>query len=1087
MGPLTVEGPDGAVPIGSPKSRLLLGTLLLRADQAVSATALIDALWGEGVPATARSSLQNHVARLRVLLGDPDGERLRTTATGYQIKLADGELDVHEVSRHSAAAGRAQDGEDWPTVLRHTADALARWRGRPLADLPASAELDAFRHVLESERRHLMEWHADAALRLGHHHDLLPELRRWCAEYPLAEELHRRLMTALLADGRRAEALDVFGRLRAGLLDELGVEPNAAVQQVFREALAEGPEDAGPARPAPPAADSADRRNAQLPAATRAFTGRAAEVAQLVRHAREAAEGAGDGWPVVCAIDGMAGVGKSALAVHAARLVREDFPDGQLFLDLRGHTAHTEPLGPADALESLLRSLGLPAHAIPADPDGRAARYRDRLAGTRTLIVLDNAAASAQIRPLLPASAGCLVLVTSRKRLTGMDDAHLLSLDALTAEESVTLLERVAGEDRAPAGDPATAELAALCGHVPLALRITAGQLRHRRGLRVADLAERMRDEHHRLGRLRDEGRSMSAAFATSYTGLPPEEQRLLRLLTVVPGADVDVRAAAALLGADPHPTEQLLESLLDHNLLAQHVAGRYRFHDLIRLYARDLRLSTDQETGAAGAAFDRLIGYYQEVAEGAAHHLRSWVRPNVFVRRESSHPATAGEESALAWTRAERENLLAAAHTCATTHPQASVAISLALAPLLHQEGPLSDAVVLLRQAAGTAGTVGDRLGRAETMTELGRLLMQSGDYADALAAYAEARPVFQELGERLGEANVTYEEGAVHVYTGGYAQAGVLLEEALDRYRELGSALGEANALLNLARVHRLTGDLDGGADTGEQALRLFTELGKHWGEGHVLCDLSRVQQLRGDLKGAVELGERALVAFQRARSPIGEGKARQALGRLHQDVGDLAAAAEQFEQSLRLYRELAHSQAEARCLWDLGRVRLAEGEPGRAAELHEQSVRMFTAAGNQNGRANALHDLGRARHALGEDDEAAELFARAGALFGSLGDPHGEAEVLNSTGVLLLDRDRAPDALAAHRRALDLARRVKSPLEEARALEGGARCLAALDEVAAARADLDSAWSLYRRIGSPQAAAVLELLTALEAAAG
>lgn len=1122
LGPLVVEGTAGAVPLTSRKGRLLLGALLLRANETVPTDGLLDALWGDAVPPTARASLQNHVARLRGLFGPAEQDRIRTTASGYLIRVGAGELDTEEFGRRVADARRARRARDWEAVSAEAAAALRLWRGRPLEDLPSLAEgeaADTFQHALENSRLQLRSWRAAAELRLGRHHDLVPELTSWAAEHPLAEELQRDLMTALLRDGRRAEALDVYGRLRLRLSEELGVDPGASVQEVYLRALAEQPPPAvdRPTAPAPAPAEPADRPptppappvRCQLPSEARAFTGREAEVERLLACARHAADGDDTGWAVVAAVDGMAGVGKSALAVHVAQRVRADFPDGQLFVDLRGWTPNAAPMTTAEALDALLRSLDVPPQTIPRDPAERAVQLRDRLAGTRTLIVLDNALSSAQIRPLLPATSRCLVLVTSRKRLTGLDDSHAVSLRVLSETESLTLLRRVAGAERVPAEQPEARELAALCGFVPLALRIAAAQLRRRRSLRLTDLVERLRDEHHRLPQLDQldqsglkatEDRGLSAVFATSFTALPSAEQRLLTLLALIPGADVDAAAASALLDGEAVAAEQLLDSLLDQNLLIQHVPGRYGFHDLIRLYCREPR---GWEKDQHDAALDRLLAHYARGAERAAAHLRRWPRAVRTARTDAVRAVDAvdtadsvdaaavpawDEASALAWMRAERENLLASARSAVGEgQPRhrvvAGVALALALAPLLHQEGPLTEAAELLRHCAETARKTGDRFGRAECLTELGRIHMQRGDFTDSQRAHEESLALYRALGERLGEANAIYESGCVHLFSGDYAAAVPLLEQCLEVYPEIGSELGQANALFQLGRAYRLTGDVARGGERGERALELYVALGKRWGEGHVLCDLARVRQLSGELRAAVELGERALTAFRAIDNQLGEAIACQALGRVHQDLDQPVEATELFERALRLFRAMAAKQAVARSLWDLGRVRLSAGDPESAASLHEESLAMFQASGNRNGEANVRHDLGRARHALGRAAEAAELLAQARTIFHDLGDPHGEAEVLNSTGTLRLDTHGANAALTCHEEALRLARQVRNPLEEARALEGAGRAHTAIGDTARAATELREAVTLYGRIGAARAAAAAKrLLTAL-----
>ncbi|MBC3844052.1 hypothetical protein GXW82_39225 [Streptacidiphilus sp. 4-A2] len=390
----------------------------------------------------------------------------------------------------------------------------------------------------------------------------------------------------------------------------------------------------------------------QLPADTRSFTGRGQEIEHLLALARDEPDAAGGGTVVISAIDGMGGVGKSALAVHAAHLLREQYPDGQLFVDLHGHTKGMEPLTADSALNRLLSSLGVPPQLIPRDLGERAAFYRDRLADTRTLIVLDNAQSAAQVRPLLPGTAGCLVLVTSRKRLAGLDDAYSVALGTLPVAEAVALLRKVATPERVAADHPALDELAALCGCLPLAIRIVAARLRHHPSLRVEDVIDQLRDEGARFEHLADEDRSLTAVFDLSYSALPAAEQDLFRDLGRVPGADFDTGAVARLIDADRRTADRLLTTLVDHNLLIQHAPDRYRLHDLVRLFAR--ALGEEDPAAEAESAVERLLDHYQHIGQEADHRLARSRRPGRPGAATPPAPAQRFDRvSALAWLHA--------------------------------------------------------------------------------------------------------------------------------------------------------------------------------------------------------------------------------------------------------------------------------------------------------------------------------------------------------------------------------------------------------------------------------------------------
>ncbi|MBC3840396.1 hypothetical protein GXW82_09715 [Streptacidiphilus sp. 4-A2] len=648
---------------------------------------------------SAAPGLRNHVSRLRRSLGPGAAARVRTLAPGYLVEVGEGELDEQEFRQGCLLGRKALQDGDFASASRILASALGLWRGEPLADLPHSTDAAVQLRRLQETRLLALEGRFEADLRLSRHRDLLPELRALAGAHPLREALHGQLMLALYRVGRPTEALEVFRALRRALVQEFGVEPSPSVQELHRRMLdgdatlaAPAPLDAAPA-PEPSAgtgttgttgttrAEGAGSRATpgsprhQLPADTVAFTGRSRELDELLGLARQAPQDGEPGTVVISAIDGMGGIGKSTLAIHAAHRIRARFPDGQLFIDLHGHTPGSAPLGVGEALDWFLRSLGVPPQLIPQDLDERAAFYRDRLADTRTLIILDNAASTAQVRQLLPATPGCLVLVTSRRRLTGLDDAHTIALDVLSGAEAVALLHAVAGPGRIPPDHPGVLELVGLCGHMPLAIRITAAQLRRRPSLRVADVVRRLRDERDRLDHLQDEDLDLAAVFESSYLALPAAEQQLFRHLGQAPGPDIDACAAANLIGADHRTAERLLESLLDHNLLTQHALGRYRFHDLVRLYARTAG-STGHVAGSA-AALERLLDYYQHTARTADLLLARVTRPGPAPAGAQAgagagpapavRPRLSDRAQALAWMRTERHNLLAAtAHAAA-------------------------------------------------------------------------------------------------------------------------------------------------------------------------------------------------------------------------------------------------------------------------------------------------------------------------------------------------------------------------------------------------------------------------------------
>ncbi|MFD9124562.1 ATP-binding protein [Kitasatospora sp. NPDC059571] len=784
----------------------------------------------------------------------------------------------------------------------------------------------------------------------------------------------------------------------------------------------------------------------QLPYDTRLFTGRSRELDELTALARTAPAGTGCGMVVISAIDGMGGVGKSALAVRAAHRARSRFPDGQLFLDLHGHTPGAAPVTAADALDWLLRSLGVPPQQIPEELSTRAALYRERLAGTRTLILLDNADSSAQVRPLLPGAPGSLVLITSRRRLAGLDDAHRIAVDLLPGPDAVALLREAAGAGRVPAGDPAADELVRLCGRLPLAIRIAAARLRHQRGLSLYGLVELLRDEHHRLARLTDEDRSLTAVFATSFASLTPAEQELLRLLARFPGHDIDTFATAALADTDHRTAERLLESLLDHNLLVQRSPGRYLFHDLVALCTRATvdhpAVEVDQDL-----PLQRVAAYYRHTAARAGEHLARRSRPGRGPEptAPTALPALTDRGEALAWMRSEHRNLLALlGHPATVSLRSFTVSLSSHLAAFLLLEGRWSQAAHLHRSAADAAAAAGDRGGEADALCDLGRVRHATGDYWAAAELFGQALTIHQDLGDRHGEANDLHELGRIRLLTGEIREAAWLHEQALGAFRALGDRLGEARALCDLGRARHSSGDSPVAIELSLQVLDLYRAMGDHRGEAAALHDLAFILD----------------------------------------ETGEPERAGTYYQQALTIYQELNSVQGTANALRGLGRVRHAAGDHRGAAELHQRSLDACREAGSRHGEADSLLGLARAREALGDSSRAAAGYRQALEIYREIGSRLGETGALLDLAALT-ERTAGPrESLSLHQQALALARDTDSPLDQARALEGTARCSLALGDRTTALAEVEAATALYRRLDSPAAAEGLARTLALRA---
>ena len=1107
LGPVQVHGDDGPVEIRGALRRTLLAALLLRRGSVVSADRLGELIWGERPPATLATSLYNHIMRLRQALGE-DAERLRAVAPGYLFRVEPGELDLDEFAGLCTRARQAAAKHEWCAAAELYGAALALWRGEMLADVPALHDQVSI-HQFEEDRLLALQGRIEAELSLGRPDELVGELRTLIGYHPLREAFHAQLMLALYRSGRQADALGVYRDLRRATIGELGVEPGQEIRELHHRILRSDPGLAGP-KPGPeapaPVVAAPEPRDVprQLPVDARLFTGRVAELEELVGLAREAADASDAGMVVISAANGMGGIGKTALAVRAGHRVGERFPDGRLFIDLRGYDARLAPLPPEDALDYLLRSLGVPSHAIPADPDERAALYRSRLAGSRTLIVLDNAASTAQVQPLLPGAPGCLVLITSRNRMMGLDDAHFFALDTLTPREAITLLAKVAGTARVAEDDPRVRELVELCGLVPLAVRIVAARLRHQPGTTVAGLVGELREESGRMGGPHDEERDLTTVFESSYRSLPAAEARLFRLLGLLPGPDFDAYAAANLTGGGLAPTERRLESLLDRNLLVRQTPGRYQLHDLLRSFARSLGAERDE----ARECLDRVLDYYEDTAVSAARLLARRLRPPSSDRRRAPDPVRelTDHASAAAWLAAERGNLMTLMYQ--VERPERRVSLTAALAAFIGTETTKRQQLAWHRAAVDAARATGNAADRAEALLNLAYAYRTDGGFDVARELLGHAMDGYREIGDKLGEANVRCELGRVGHLINEHTRAATEHELALALYRELGDRLGEADALYELSRGYAVIGRFEDAAELAASALFAFQEQGKPIGVAQVRIVLANLRQRAGAFDEAAELLERSVAIFHETRGRQDESDALRTLGRIRLAQGRYEDAAELLERTLTLCREDGTRHGIAAALSVLGSVRLAQGETAAATDLLRESTAIFQAVGDRAGSATAQQHLARARHRVGEDEQALALLNAAIATFEQSGDRTASAGAWNIKGELLLDIEGANAALPWYRRALATAREVgadalraealegiavleldtsgpefaltafrenldmaidiQRPLERARALEGLARCEIRLDRRESGLDHLRQAVDLYERMG-------------------
>ncbi|MFF1607293.1 BTAD domain-containing putative transcriptional regulator [Amycolatopsis sp. NPDC058278] len=1007
LGPVTVLGDTGSVRPGGQKQTSVLAALLLNPNRVVTEDRLIDLTWGENAPPSVRGRLQVHISELRKLLGR---DVIVRRAPGYLIEVAPGDRDL-DVFDEEVAKARATSGADAVTHLRA---ALALWEGTPLGGV--SEALAEYEGPALAERRLVaLEELYEQELAAGRHGEVVGELRRLVDEHPFRERLRAALMLALHRCGRTPEALETYARAHELLVDELGIEPGQALQDLRMRILRGEGEPVPPAVPVTP-------RPAELPLDVRGFAGRAAELAAL--------DEPGDVW----VITGTAGVGKTALAVHWAHTARTRYPDGQLYVNLRGFDADDEPLTPAAALAQLLRTLGVDLRDVPPGLDDQSKLYRSLLADRQALVVLDNARDTTQVLPLLPSSGR--VLVTSRHRLDELVarvGARSLGLAQLREADSRALLTTLLG-DRTAAEPEAAAELARLCGHHPLALRIAAANT----GVAsIGELVDELRGDP--LAHLGFDGAGESAvakAFSVSYQALPPGLRQAFRLLALVPGADFTAIAAAALLEVPVEEATRRLRGLIAANLLEAHAPRRYRFHDLARRYAEQC-VRAEEDEPARDRAWERLFTGYCAAADAAVALLGARI---VALPREDAPSAPspvvfAGAAEAVAWLDVEVPNLSAALRQAATRGPYPGAwyladalrrffhdhgrrAEWLELAPIVlraaqdHGAQPAEALVQLsiggayFREGQHEAGirhsekavlasrACGWRQCEATAVANLGAMLEWTGRLSEAVEHSRRAIQLFRELANRSGEALALNSLSCHYRQLGRLEQAEDCLVEAIALARKEDLAFWEAANLADLGWVLMATGRLAESGETLDQALQAFRDLGSSFGEATALNVLSALQMARGDHSAAVTTAEAALACVRRDGDRQVEAAALIALGRAEESRGDLRAAERVLREARSLTAESGLRGQLAEAAATLARVLAADGRAGEAGEHARTALDAARAGGFRVVEAEALLGLAAVQAAAGRSTLAAGTARESRALYRAVGHVTGEA---------------------------------------------------------------------------------------------
>jgi tetratricopeptide (TPR) repeat protein len=811
-----------------------------------------------------------------------------------------------------------------------------------------------------------------------------------------------------------------------------------------------------------------------LPPDTAEFTGRYEELDSLDEIDVSSQIGPS---AIVCAIAGMPGVGKTTFAVHAAHLMRDRYPDRQLFIDLHSHTQGQDPTPPESALASLLAAVGVDARYLPNDLEGRSALWRAQISGQRTLLILDNAASTSQIAPLLPGGAGSLVIVTSRRRLVDLPGTVVpISLEALSPSQASELFLRLAPRAISESREN-VAGLVQLVGYLPLVISLVARVYVRHPSWTLTDLAREIRTNKFAPGQA---DQMVAAAIELSYQYLPNAQKEFFRCLGQHPGTTVDRFAAANLAGISSDQAARHLNALYNEGLLIEASYNRYTMHDLIRRFAAD-RASMDSPK-AGNRPVERLLDYYQRTAALADAQIARQVRSkldSVRAIEASPHgtvPELTDRAKALAWVRAERGNVLASLAFATSTGRHARVvALTAGMAALLRLDGPWTEAIRLHGIAVESAQHLHDRLGQAIALSNLGAVLRLTGDHPAAIRAFEQALAISRDIDDRLGEADALRNLGGLKQQIGDYLGATEDLVAALSISRDVSDPLGEAEGLRNLGVIRRLTGDYPEAAEALADALSLSRQLGDLLGEADALRDLGTVSLLTADYPGAAKVLERALRISRDLDDRLGEAGALSNLGAVQRAIGDYPEAARALERALSISRELGDRVGEADALRNLGVVNQSTGEYPESADALAAALSISRDVGDRAGEASALSNLGAVRRITGDYSQADSELEEALNIYRSLGDIEGEAEALNEMGQLYCVRGDPDQAETYHRHALNLARKVGSSWTEAHALAGLGRSALTAGRLADAQNLLRMALALFQRIGAVEAIAI------------
>jgi DNA-binding SARP family transcriptional activator len=1024
LGPIELWSADRRQDLGPARERCVLANLLLTPGAIVPADTLIDRLWDSRPPAKARESLSAYIARLRGSLRQAVGDsvQLAGRARGYLLDVDPEAVDLHQFRRWRRQADVLAAGGDHDQAATLLREADRLWRGQALAGVDGGW-VTRMRDSLEEERRAAILDRVECELALGRHADLVGELHHLLAAYPLDETFIAYQMTALYRCGRLGDALSLYRETRSHLVDEQGTEPGPMLAELHQRILRRDPGLAAPSAERLPARLP---RPDTLPPETAKFVGRSEELGLLTGEPGDA--------PRVSVIEGMPGVGKTALAVHAARIVSAQYPDGVLYLNFHGHDPRHPSLDAAEALRCLLQMFTGPAAQIPESLSDRAALWRAQLSRRRAVVILDDTARLEQIGPLLPAADGrSLVLITSRHRIPDLPRARALTLDVLPVDDAITLFRQIAGGSRAQ-DDQEVAAAVELCGRLPLAIQVTAGRLAQDYPYRLGDLVAELSRPPALAG---EAGASLEwvPAFDLSYRALEPGYQQFLRRLGLSPCAQISPHAAAALGGSTLAEAEEAITALLDHHLLTRAPDGQFRFHDLVRGYAA-MCAARDDSPSVHRQALGRLFDYYLHTADEADRVLYPFRRrmPVSVTRPPATTPAVATQEEAAAWLEAEWRNVLQAAQYAARHEWKRKCADLIhALAGFVRIRAYWDEAIAAQTLALRASRDIADPGRIAQAALELCEVSQETGRHEETLPLAEDAASIYRSQADRRGEAQALDQIGMAHARVTRYREALAYFHEARIMYRATGDQHGVADTLSHAGIACWHLGRYKDATDHLGEALSLYREAGDRRGEAKTLNNLGRMQLLSGYHRDALECYQSSLKIFAEIGGAQNEAILYHNIGGVYDYKGSYEQALAAYQRALVIYRGIGDLPNQADVLNDIGAIYRKAECYDEALIHHEQARLLAEEIGNQSQQVIALRGIADVGRASGRLNEAIEQYHAVLRLAREIGDPYEEAKILEGIAESTLSARRPDAARILFRQALDIFERLGVPEAE------------------------------------------------------